>query len=234
LTPPNREFLLGTDSLGRDVFSRIVYGSRVSLMTGTVAVTIALTVGTIIGLFAGYLGGMIDDVLMRGIDVLLAFPGLLLAIGVVAVLGPGLTNAMIAIGIARVPSFARVVRGVTLALRELDFVHASLAAGARTGRIMIRHILPNTLSSLIVLTTVNLGTALLAASSLSFLGLGAQPPTPEWGAMLSDGRLFLLVAPHVATFPGVAIALMVLGFNLLGDGLRDALDPRMKDIGRRE
>jgi len=163
-------------------------------------------------------------------DVMLAFPGILLAIGVVAVLGPGLVNAMIAIGISRVPNFARVIRGTTLVLREQEYVQASLVAGARTARVMFRHILPNALSPLIVLTTLNLGTALLTASSLGFLGLGAQPPTPEWGAMLSDGRLFLLVAPHVATFPGVAIALMVLAFNLVGDGLRDALDPRLKDV----
>lgn len=234
LEPPSQQFVLGTDSLGRDIFSRLIAGSRISFLTSVATVAIALGLGTVLGLIAGYMGGKIDEIIMRAMDVLLSFPGILLAIAVVAVLGPGLLNAMIAIGISRTPSFARVVRATTLSLRERDFVVGAVALGAGSGRILWSHILPNTLSPLIVLSTLNLGTTLLSASSLGFLGLGAQPPTPEWGAMLSDGRLFLLNAPHVATFPGLAIALVVLGFNMLGDGLRDALDPRMKNVGRRD
>ncbi len=219
--------LLGTDAVGRDILARLIYGTRISLQVGLVAVGIAATLGTLVGLAAGYYGGWVDSVLMRTVDVFLAFPVIVLAIGIIAVLGPSLVNVMIALGLVAWTTYARVVRGQVLVLRELDFVHAARAVGVGDGRILIRHILPNTLAPIIVLATVGMATAIIAEAALSFLGLGVQPPTPSWGTMLNEGRGFLRTAPHISTFPGLAIMLTVLGFNFLGDGLRDALDPRL-------
>lgn len=219
--------LLGTDAVGRDILARLIYGTRVSLQVGLVAVGIAATLGTAVGLAAGYYGGWVDSVLMRTVDVFLAFPVIVLAIGIIAVLGPSLVNVMIALGLVAWTTYARVVRGQVLVLRELEFVHAARALGAGDRRVLVRHILPNTLAPVIVLATVGMATAIIAEAALSFLGLGVQPPTPSWGTMLNEGRGFLRTAPHISTFPGLAIMLTVLGFNFLGDGLRDALDPRL-------
>lgn len=226
LSPPTLEHPFGTDDFGRDILSRVIYGARISLRVGIVAVLIALVLGTGIGLVAGYWGGWIDQVLMRVMDLLLAFPSILLAIGIVAILGPGLENAMLAVGIVAVPQYARLVRASVLTVRETDYVLAARAMGASDARILALAILPNCLAPLIVQATLGLATAILDAAGLSFLGLGAQPPTPEWGAMLSQGRELIVRAPWVLTFPGGAIFLTVLAFNLVGDGLRDALDPK--------
>ncbi|NYE57035.1 nickel transporter permease [Carboxydothermus ferrireducens] len=228
LKPPSSEHLLGTDKLGRDILSRIIFGARISVEIGVISVGLALIVGTLMGLIAGYYGGFLDSLLMRIVDIILAFPSILLAIAITSVLGPSLNNAMIAVGIVMVPSFARVVRSTVLSLKEMEFVEAARAVGANDFTILFRHILPNSMAPIIVQGTMNIGTAILDAAGLSFLGLGAQPPTPEWGAMLVDARELLVKAPWVAFFPGLAIMLNVLGFNLLGDGLRDALDPRLK------
>lgn len=225
---PSSEYLLGSDELGRDIFSRIVYGSRISIQIGVIAVGIALIVGVLLGGVAGYFGRWIDQIIMRVIDIMMAFPSILLAIALVAVLGPSLRNAMIAIGIVGVPQFARIVRSAVLSVKEMEYVEAAKAIGAKNGRVLMRHVLPNCLAPIIVQATLSIGTAILDAAGLSFLGLGAQPPTPEWGAMLSDGRAALQNAPWVVAFPGLAIFFVVLGFNLFGDGLRDALDPRLK------
>ena len=227
LAAPSLTHPFGTDDFGRDILSRVIYGSRISLRIGGAAVLLALAVGTTIGLTAGYWGGALDQVLMRAMDLMLAFPSILLAIGIVAVLGPGLENAMLAVGIVAVPQYARLVRASALSVREQDYVQAVRALGASDLRILVFAVLPNCLAPLIVQSTLGLATAILDAAGLSFLGLGAQPPTPEWGAMLSGGRELILSAPWVLTFPGVAILLTVLAFNLLGDGLRDALDPRI-------
>ncbi len=227
LQGPNTTYLMGTDSLGRDILSRILFGARVSLMVAVTVVGGSMVIGCTIGLVAGYKGGAVDNALMRVMDVVQAFPGLLLAIGIVSILGPGLANAMLAVGISRIPQFARVQRAVTMVAKEQQYVEANRATGASQWRTVLRHILPNTLSPIAVLVTIDMGTAILVTSTLGFLGLGAVPPTPEWGVMLSDGRDMLLFAPHVVFFPGLAIALVVLGFNLLGDGIRDVLDPRM-------
>ena len=221
--------ILGTDDLGRDIFSRIIYGARVSLTVAVVSVGLAFVLGTLLGSISGYYKGALDNVIMRIMDIILAFPYLLLAIVVVAFLGPSLQNAMIAIGITYVPRFARIVRGSVLEECEKDYVMAAKAVGARDWRIIFIAILPNCLGPLIVLTTLSFASAILDAAALSFLGLGAQPPTPEWGAMIASSRSLILRASWVMTFPGIAILLAVLGFNLLGDGLRDALDPRMRD-----
>ena len=228
LQPPGATHWLGTDELGRDLFSRILFGARVSLQIQIVAVVLALIVGLALGSVGGYLGGHVDNVIMRAMDVLLAFPGIFLALGIIAALGPGLLNLMLAAGISSVPQFARIVRASILSLKEREFVEAALALGSGSNRIMFRHLLPNCLAPIIVQSTLRMATVLLTASGLSFLGLGVQPPTPEWGAMLSNARSYLIVAPHVATIPGVAIMIVVVGFNLFGDGLRDTLDPRLR------
>ena len=221
------QHLMGIDSNVRDLFSRVVYGSRYSLMIGFVAVGFAILVGTLLGAVAGQFGGAADNGIMRVMDVLLAFPALLLAIAIVAVLGPGLINALLAIGIVSIPVYARVTRASVLGTREMDYVSASRALGADTFTILFRVVLPNALTPLIVIATLGIATAILDAAALSFLGLGAQPPTPEWGSMLGTDRNQVFTAPHLVFFPGLAIMITVLAFNLVGDGLRDALDPRL-------
>ena len=226
LQPPSASHWFGTDDFGRDILSRVVYGSRISLRIGLLVVSMALTGGTLLGLVAGYRGGGADMLIMRLMDLMLAFPSILLAIAIVAVIGPGIDNAIIAVSIVLVPQFARLVRSSVLAVREATYVEAARALGASETRLLIYSILPNCMAPLIVQSTLGLGTAILDAAGLSFLGLGAQPPVPEWGAMLSGGRELLLKAPWVMTFPGLAIYSVVLGLNLFGDGLRDALDPK--------
>ena len=226
LQPPSADHWFGTDDFGRDILSRIVYGSRISLRIGLIAISLALTGGTLFGLVAGYRGGMVDMLIMRSMDLMLAFPSILLAIAIVAVIGPGIENAILAVSIVLVPQFARLVRSSVLTVREATYVEAARALGATESRLLFYSILPNCTAPLIVQTTLGMGTAILDAAGLSFLGLGAQPPVPEWGAMLSGGRELLLRAPWGMTFPGLAIFAVVLGLNLFGDGLRDALDPK--------
>jgi len=225
--PPSLDHLLGTDEFGRDILSRMMHGGRISLMMGLVAVSIAGITGVVLGVISGYYR-RIDIYIMQMMDILLAFPSLLLAIAIIAVLGVGLTNAMIAVAISVIPSYVRVVRGAVLSIREKEYIEAVQALGVSDFKIIVKHIFPNVLSPVIVLSTLQFGTSILAAAALSFLGLGAQPPTPEWGAMAYVGKSFLLQAWWMSLFPGLAIMLVVLGFNLLGDGLRDALDPRLK------
>ncbi|MGQ9637074.1 MAG: ABC transporter permease [Thermodesulfobacteriota bacterium] len=229
LKPPSREHPLGTDPLGRDLLSRVLYGARISLQIQIISVSIALVVGTLLGLIGGYYGGRFDNFIMRLMDILLAFPGIFLAISIIAVLGTGLTNLMLAAGIYSIPQFARIVRGSVISLKEKEFIEAARAIGEKDLNILFRYILPNSMAPIIVQTTLRMATVLLTASGLSFLGLGVQPPTAEWGAMLSNARAYLITAPHVATVPGLAIMLVVMGFNLFGDGLRDSLDPRLRD-----
>jgi peptide/nickel transport system permease protein len=226
--PPSREHLMGTDEFGRDVFSRVIWGAQASLLAGAVAASIALVIGLILGMVAAFYGGGLDNFIMRVMDIILAFPYILLAIAVVAILGPGLVNAMIAIGIVYVPYYARVVRGSVLSVRARDYVEAARALGAADQRVMVQHVLPNTLAPVIVQTTLNVGTAIIDTAGLSFLGLGTQPPTPDWGNMLAGGRSYVIDAPWIATFPGLAILVTVLAFNLMGDALRDAFDPRLR------
>ena len=221
--------ILGTDDLGRDILSRLIYGARVSLMVGLVSVGIAVFIGAFLGAIAGFFRGWLDNLIMRIMDIILAFPGILLAIVIVAYLGPGLRNAMIAIGVISIPHFARIVRASVLEEMEKDYVLASRAVGTRSRRILFNSVLPNCFSPIIVQASLGFGSAILDAAGLSFLGLGAQPPIPEWGAMIAMGRSMILRAWWVMTFPGIAILFGVLGFNLLGDGLRDALDPRLRD-----
>ncbi len=228
LEPPSADFLLGTDNLGRDILTRILYGGQVSLQVGIVSVAIGATLGTLLGLLAGYLGGWADVLIMRFIDMMLAFPGILLALVIIAVLGRNLQNVMIAVGLSSIPVYTRVVRGSTLALKQVDFIVAAQALGGSSARIMARHILPNVLAPIIVVATNGVAGAIIAGAALSFLGLGQQPPDPEWGLMLNEGREFIRVAAWVTTYPGLAIMVTVLSINLLGDGLRDILDPRLK------
>ena len=227
-TTPGAKYWLGADEFGRDILSRVIYGSRVALLVGTLSVVIALAGGLVLGTLAGYNGGWLDAVMMRGVEILLAFPYLLLALAIVAALGPGALNTTIAVGIWGVPAVTRIVRGSVLVLREAEYVGAARALGAPASAVLRRHVLPNIVPGLIVYATLFMANAILLEAALSFLGLGVQPPTASWGLMVSTGRDVLLVAPHVATVPGLAIMLAVLAFNLVGDGLRDALDPRLR------
>lgn len=219
---------LGTDELGRSILGRVIYGSRVSLLIAVGVVFVGLLVGVPLGLVSGYYGGKVDFVIQRVTDTMLAFPGFLLALGLVAVLGVGLKNTIISVGISMVPIYIRLVRGCTLSVREQTYVEAARAVGTRDRTILLRHILPNVMVPITIQTSLGMGMGILFAAGLGFLGIGVQPPTPEWGAMLGSGRAYLFHAPHVATFPGIAIFLAVLGFNLAGDGLRDVLDPRFR------
>lgn len=228
LAPPSAEHWLGTDNLGRDVLSRLIFGARWTLGTAFLAAVAIVTIGVTFGLIAGYFGGLLDDILMRIVDVLLAFPSLVLALAIVGMLGPSLWNVMIGMVAVWWVEYARVIRGLTVSMREREFVTAARCAGCPASRVIRCHVLPNVIPSVIVLASLELGALMLAISGLSFLGLGAQPPTPEWGTMLSDGRLFFQNAPQLMLYPGLAITLAVIGTNLLGDGLRDVLDPRMK------
>jgi peptide/nickel transport system permease protein len=229
--PPTQEHLFGTDNLGRDILSRVIYGARISLWVGIITVGLAMVIGVPAGLMAGYVRGPVDTILMRLVDIFLAFPVIILAIAIVAVRGPGLTNVMLALVAVYWTTYARVTRGVTLVLREEDYVTAAKSIGVGATRIMYRHILPNATAPILVIATLGLGNAILAEAALSFLGLGIQPPEASWGSMLNFGMQFLRDAPWLTLFPGTAIFLTVLGFNLLGDGLRDAMDPRLRSDG---
>lgn len=225
---PSLMHWFGVDSLGRDIFSRVLVGTRISLIAGFVSVAIGAFIGTVAGLLAGYYEGWWDRITMRVCDVLFAFPGILLAIAVVAIMGTGISNVIIAVAIFSIPAFARLVRGNTLVLKHQTYIESARSIGASDWTIILRHLLPGTVSSIVVYFTMRIGTSIITAASLSFLGLGAQPPTPEWGAMLNEARADMVIAPHVAIFPALAIFFTVLAFNLLGDGLRDALDPKLK------
>ncbi len=228
LLVPSRAHLLGTDNLGRDLLTRIAYGARVSFLIGVLAVFVSALVGVPVGLASGYYGGTVDIAVQRLVDLMLAFPAFLLALTLISVLGVGIVNVVFAVGVATVPVYIRLVRGVALSIRQQTYVEAARAMGARENRIIRLHVLPNCLAPMIVQSTLQLGTAILGAAGLGFLGLGVKPPTPEWGTMLGEGQTYLLSSWYIATFPGIAIFLSVMAFNLLGDGLRDALDPRMK------
>ncbi len=229
LKPPTAAHIFGTDDLGRDVFIRVLHGAQISLRVGIVAVAIAMIIGTFLGIIAGYASGALDSVTMRLMDIMLAFPSTLLAIAIVAMRGPGIFNTMLAVGIVRIPIYARIARASVLSVKSVDYVEAARSVGVPVPRLLARHLVPNSISPIIVQATLGIATALLDAAALGFLGLGAQPPAPEWGAMLSQGYQQLFNnAPWVVFFPGIAIMLTVLGFNLLGDGLRDALDPHMR------
>ena len=229
LQTPSREHIFGTDSYGRDIFGRIIFGSRISLFVGLVTVVIALTGGALIGATAGYYGGKIDNILMRLMDILLAIPSIVLAIAVVTALGPGIINLLIALSISRIPQFARIVRSAILSVKGQEYIEAAKACGTGDGRIILKHILPNAMGPIIVQSTLNMATTILAIASLSFIGLGVKPPTPEWGSMLSEAREFMRRFPYLVVSPGVSIVVAVLSLNLIGEGLRDALDPRLKN-----
>lgn len=228
LAPRSSEHWLGTDNIGRDSLSRLMYGARWSMGTALAATSLIVLIGVTVGLVAGYVGGLIDDILMRIVDVLLAFPSLVLALAIVGMLGPSLKNVMIGMVAVWWVDYARVIRGITISLRDREYITSAHCIGCPPGHIIFRHLLPNVIPSVIVLATLELGGLMLAISGLSFLGLGAQPPTPEWGTMLNDGRVFFQSEPQLMMYPGIAISLVVIGFNLVGDGLRDILDPRMK------
>jgi len=229
LNPPNPSNLMGTDNFGRDVLSRIIYGTRVSLQVGLISVSLAVLVGGTLGAVAAFYGHRTDNVIMRMMDILLAIPGMLLAIAIAAALGPALKNMMIAIGVGSVPAYARIVRGSILSIKEQEFIEAARSIGASDFRLIARHLIPNVLAPVIVQATLGVASAILSAAALSFLGLGIQPPTPEWGAMLSAGRNYIRDYPYLTIFPGAVIMLTVYSLNVLGDGLRDALDPRLKN-----
>ncbi len=228
LKPPSAEHWLGTDEFGRDIFARLIHGARVSLKVGIIAVGIAIVAGGFLGALAGYYGGKLDNIVMRVMDIFLAVPSILLAIAIVSALGPNLINLMVAVSISNIPRYARIVRASVLSIRDQEFVEAARAIGASDARIIMRHIIPNSLAPVIVQGTLGVASAILSTAGLSFIGLGIQPPAPEWGSMLSGGRQYLRYAWWVTTFPGVSIMITILSLNLLGDGLRDALDPRLK------
>ena len=232
LRPPSREHLLGTDQLGRDIFSRILYGARISLRIAILAAAIALSIGAPVGIVSGYFRGRVDDLLMRLTDMFLSFPSLILAMAIAAALKPTLENVIIAISLASWPAYARLARSMTLAIREENYIEAARAVGASNSRVLFRHILPGVVSPVTIQVSLDMGAILLTAAGLGFIGFGAQPPTPEWGLMISDGRNYIPGQWWVSTFPGLAISLVVLGFNLLGDGIRDILDPRLRGSGR--
>ncbi len=227
---PSLKHPMGTDDLGRDMLSLIIYGARVSIKVGVFAVGFAILIGATLGAIAGYAGGIIDTVIMRAMDVMLAFPSILLALAIVSAIGPGLFNAMLAVGIVSIPTYARIARATVLSESSRDYVMAARSLGVRSSRILWRHIIPNALSPIIVAASLGIATAILDAAGLGFLGLGAQPPTPEWGLMLSRNKSHMFTSPWMVFFPGVSIMFLVLGFNLLGDGLRDALDPRLRQV----
>ncbi len=227
LHSPNGTYFMGTDKLGRDIFSRIMYGARISIVVGAAVVLMAGSVGTLLGLLAGYLGGLLDEVMMRVTDIFFAFPSLILAMAIAGALGPSLVNALIAVAAVSWPVYARLVRGQVLGLREQEFVHAARALGVPTWQILLRHILPNTLAPLLVQITFDMGAAILSVAGLSFIGFGAQPPTPEWGVMISDARQYVWTEPLLILWPGLALFLSVMAFNTLGDAIRDKLDPHL-------
>lgn len=227
---PGGKFILGADEFGRDILSRLIFGTRAALLVGILSIGIALILGMILGITSGFFGGIVDNFIMRILDILLAFPYLLLAIAVVSAIGPGILNTTIAVGIWATPGFARIIRASVITVKKADYIQAARAIGATNLHIIIYHIIPNFISPIIVYSTLYMANAILIEAALSFLGLGVQPPTPSWGLMVSSGRDFLLTAPHISTLPGIAIMITVLGFNLLGDGLRDSLDPKMRTL----
>ena len=229
LMTPNEDHIFGTDQYGRDIFARIIFGSRVSLFVGLITIAISLTFGSLIGATAGYYGGKTDDILMRIMDIFLAIPSLLLAISIVAALGPGMINLIIELSVSQVPRFARIVRSSILSIKDQEFIEAAKACGTKNSRIILKHILPNAMGPIIVQATLNMASTILNIAALSFIGLGIQPPTPEWGSMLSDVKTQMRYYPYLAIIPGIAIIIAVMSLNLIGDGLRDALDPKLKN-----